>query len=71
MKEQKPQQLDRDWLSVQQTAAYLGCSTGTVRNYIRAGALSCSQLVRRGKVRISAVSIERVLEKSRRNSLHN
>lgn len=58
-----PQMLDRDWLSVAQTAAYLQVSTRTVHRYLDSGRLSASQLVPNGTIRISASSIEKMLEK--------
>ncbi len=60
-----PQTLDRDWLTVKQTAAYFQCSTRTVHRYLDSGLLLASQLVPGGTVRISAISIERLLEKGR------
>jgi excisionase family DNA binding protein len=60
-----PQMLDRDYLTVAQTAAYLQCCTRTVRRYIDTGLLSASQLVPGGIIRISANSIEKLLERNR------
>jgi excisionase family DNA binding protein len=60
-----PQMLDRDWLTVAQTAAYFQCSTRTVRRYIESGLLSKSQPVVGGKIRISAIAIETLLESNR------
>jgi len=57
--------LDRDWFSVAQTAAYLQVSTRTVHRYLDAGVLSASQLVVGGTVRVSVISIEKMLEKNR------
>lgn len=56
-----PQMLDRDYLTVAQTAAYLQCSTRTVHRYLDLGLLSYSQLVPGGTIRISANSIEKML----------
>ena len=61
-----PQMLDHDYLSVAQTAAYLQVSTRTVHRYLDSGLLSASQLVSGGTIRISAVSIEKMLESKRR-----
>jgi len=60
-----PQMLDRDYLSVAQTAAYLQCSTRTVHRYLYSGLLSASQLVPGGTIRISATSIEKMMESTR------
>lgn len=60
-----PQMLDRDWMSVAQTAAYLQVSTRTVHRYLDSGLLSASQLVLNGTIRISAISIEKMLESKR------
>ena len=57
--------LDRDWFTVAQTAAYLQVSTRTVHRYLDAGVLSASQLVAGGTVRVSVISIEKMLEKNR------
>jgi excisionase family DNA binding protein len=57
-----PQMLDRDWFTVQQAAAYLQVSTRTIARYIDRGTLSASQLVPGGTIRISANSIEKMLE---------
>lgn len=61
-----PQMLDRDWLSVKQAAAYLQVSTRTIARYIDRGSLSASQLVPGGTIRISATSIEKTMERSKR-----
>jgi len=65
MKTMPIQILDRDWFSVAQTAAYLQVSTRTVHRYLDAGVLSASQLVAGGTVRVSVISIEKMLEKNR------
>jgi excisionase family DNA binding protein len=57
-----PQMLDRDWFTVRQAAAYLQVSTRTIARYIDRGTLSASQLVPGGTIRISAISIEKLLE---------
>jgi len=58
-----PQMLDRDYLTVAQTAAYLQVSTRTIHRYIDSGLLSASQLVPGGTVRISASGIEKMLQR--------
>lgn len=58
------QTLDCDWLTVAEAAKYCRCSIWTIRERIKAGALKSSQLVPNGKVLISAVSIEKMMEKS-------
>jgi excisionase family DNA binding protein len=60
-----PQTLDRDYMTIAQTADYLQCSTSTVREHIRTGRLPASQLVKRGAIRIPAAAIEKLLAKSR------
>jgi excisionase family DNA binding protein len=60
-----PQMLDRDWFTVAQTAAYLQVSTRTVHRYIKTRILSASQFVPGGTVRVSTISIEKMLEKRR------
>lgn len=64
MKTMPIQILDRDWFSVAQTAAYLQVSTRTVHRYLDSGLLSASQLVAGGTLRVSAISIEKLLEKN-------
>lgn len=56
------QALDRDWMTVAQTAAYLQVTTRTVHRWLDAGLLTYSQLVTKGSIRVSASSIERFLE---------
>ena len=56
--------LDRDWLTVQQTAEYLQCTTRSVHRYIEAGKLEFSQIVPNGKIRIPAASIRQMLGRS-------
>ncbi|MGA2169364.1 MAG: helix-turn-helix domain-containing protein [Terracidiphilus sp.] len=60
-----PQSLDRDWFTVGQAAAYLQCCTRTVHRYLDSGLLSASQLVPGGTIRISTISIEKLLEQTR------
>ena len=59
------QTLDRDWMTRKQAAEYLQVTAATVDRYLKSGVLQGSQLVPNGTVRISAVSIEKMLEKSR------
>lgn len=56
--------LDRDFFTVGQAAAYLQLSTRTIARYIDRGTLSASQLVPGGTIRISAISIEKMLERN-------
>ena len=65
MTDEKPQMLDRDYLTVQQTAKYLQVHPQTVKTYLKTGILTSSQLVPGGRHRISAASIEKLLENSR------
>lgn len=59
------QQLDRDWLTVEQTADYLQVSTRTIREWIKKGILPASQVFKRGAVRVPSSAIEKLLEKNR------
>jgi excisionase family DNA binding protein len=61
-----PETIDRDWFTVQQAAAYLQVSTRTIARYIDRGTLTASQLVPGGTVRISTISIEKVLEAAKK-----
>jgi excisionase family DNA binding protein len=63
MPKERPQQLDRDWLTVKQAADYLQVGTLVIRQYVKRGILEGSQLVPKGKVRISAISVEKALQK--------
>ena len=54
-----------DWLTRRQAAEYLQVTTRTIDNYIRAGLLRSAQLVPGGAVRISASSVEKMLEGNR------
>lgn len=62
-KKTAPVSLDRDWLSVKQTAEYLQLDAQTVRRYVADGKLTGRQLVAGGKILISASSIEKLLGK--------
>lgn len=53
-----------EWLTVRQAAKYLQVHPATIRNYINTGVLSASQLVANGRLRISFLSIEKLLEKT-------
>lgn len=59
------QTLDADWLTIESTARYCCVSHWTIRLWIRAGDLKASQRVRKGRVLVSAVSIEKLLERQR------
>ena len=65
MKGAPPQTLDRDLLTVDESAAYLRVHPMNVRRMIREGKLKASQLVARGRVLIAATDIEKLLEKSK------
>lgn len=54
-----------EWMTLQQAAEYMQVSTRTVHRWIKAGRLRIAQVVPGGLVRVSAVSIEKMLEKSR------
>jgi excisionase family DNA binding protein len=60
-----PQSLDRDWFTVGQAAAYLGKTTRTIHRWMEGGLLPFSQPVPNGSILISAISIEKLLEKTR------
>lgn len=60
-----PQELDRDYLTVKQAAEYLQYNQDTIRRYVRQGILESSRIVAGGKIRISAASIEKLLQKAR------
>jgi excisionase family DNA binding protein len=62
-KKTAPQRLDRDWMSVQQAAAYLQVCTMTIHRYIREGRLQSSQIIPGGKRRIASSSIEKLLQR--------
>lgn len=57
------QKLDHDWMTVQQAAKYLQVCTMTIHRYIKDGKLQSSQIVPGGKRRISASSIEKLLQR--------
>lgn len=60
------QQLDRDFLTVRQSAAYLQISVATIHRLIRDGILSGSKLgpAPNSPIRISSASIEKMLERN-------
>jgi predicted site-specific integrase-resolvase len=55
--------LDRDWLSAKDACAYLEISWPTLKRYIALGKLQASQIVPKGNIRISASSIEKMLNR--------
>ncbi len=57
-------QLTSDWVSQDEAAAYLGVTKQTIRNWVKQGRLTKSVLGYR-TVRISAASIERMMERSK------
>lgn len=59
--------MNHEWLTKKQAAEYLQVSVFTVHNWLKAGVLHGSQMVPRGAVRISAVSVEKLLERSKQN----
>jgi len=56
------QPITHEWVTVRQAAQYLQVHPTTIRNYVNAGVLSASQLVANGRLRISFLSIEKLLE---------
>ena len=58
------QPIAREWLTVRQAAEYLQVHPNTIHTYVKSGVLSASQLVPRGRLRISFLSIEKLLEKT-------
>jgi len=59
----KTQPALKEWNTIAETAAYLSCSPATIRNYIKDRVLAYSQPVPGGAIRISAVSIEKMMER--------
>jgi len=58
--------LDRDWLTMAQAGEYLQVDARTIERWVKRGLLSASQPIPLGRIRISAVSIEKMMEKGRR-----
>ena len=56
--------ITHEWVTVRQAALYLQVHPNTIRSYVNAGVLSASQLVPGGRLRISFLSIEKLLEKT-------
>jgi excisionase family DNA binding protein len=63
----KPQTLDRDWMTAQQAADYLQVEVQTVRRMVVAGKLKGTKLGsgKTSPLRISASSIEKLLESNK------
>jgi excisionase family DNA binding protein len=62
--EQLREQLEdsnKEWLDVKTAAKYLSCTVETVRTYITRGILEGSQLVPKGKWRVTRTSVEKAL----------
>lgn len=58
------QTLDRDWLTVGQAADYLQCCPMTIYRMIQEGKIQGMQITPRGKWRVSASSIEKLLNRN-------
>jgi excisionase family DNA binding protein len=67
MKRAKVQTLDKDLLTVAQTADYLSCSKQTIRRLIKDGKLKANQIGsgKNSPWRITSVSIEKMMESKR------
>lgn len=59
-------QNERRWLSIQETAAYLGVSPQTIRNVLRRGELRAAQLTENGPYFIDRLDIDRLVERRKR-----
>jgi len=57
--------MTKDWITLQQAAEELQVHTDTIKNWVKKGLLTSSQMVPRGAIRISTVSIEKMLERSK------
>lgn len=55
----------KDWLTRKQAAEELQVTTATIDSWIDKDLLKASQIVPNGTVRISAVSVDRMLERSK------
>ena len=55
----------QEWWTVKEAAEHLRVSTQTVRQYIRQGRIASSQVTPRGRVLVSAASVEKLLERNR------
>jgi len=55
----------QDWWTVKEAAEHLRVSIQTVRVYIAAGRIAYSQVTPRGRVLVSAASVEKLLERNR------
>ena len=60
----KQQPALKEWNTIAETAAYLSCHPDTIRKLLKGGTLAYSQPVPGGAIRISAVSIEKMMEKN-------
>ena len=60
----KSQPALKEWNTIAETAAYLRVHPDTIRNRIKDRILPYSQPVPGGAIRISAVSIEKMMEKN-------
>ena len=65
----KSQSALKEWNTVAATAAYLSCSPDIIRIWLKGGTLAYSQRVKGGAIRISAVSIEKMMEKNKKEGL--
>ena len=63
----KPQTLDRDFMTVKQAAAYLQIHTNTILSMIKAGKLVGTKLGSgpNAHLRVSTISVEKLLETKR------
>lgn len=61
--------LTNDWLTKQEAAQYLRVTVQTIDRWRKQGLLEARQVVKGGNVRISASSVEKLLEAGRCQSL--
>ena len=63
MKKPEKATLDQDWVSAKKACAYLECSFPTLKRYINENKLRATQITPKGKIRVSASSIEMLLNR--------
>jgi excisionase family DNA binding protein len=60
--------MNHAWITKKQAAEELQVNERTIARWIKAGLLQSAQMVPNGTVRISAASIEKMLERKTRNT---
>lgn len=62
--------MQHDWLTIKEAALECRCSVQTIRRRVAEGTLKSFQQMRGGKVLVSAIGIEKMMENTQRDARH-